>query len=41
MVVKGQGVNLTSDLHLTPMITMSGVVFLLRLYAFLTWTGAT
>jgi hypothetical protein len=38
VVVRGQGVNLTADLNLTPRISMCGVIFLLRLHALLTWT---
>jgi len=41
VVVRGLDVNLSTDLHLTPRIRMSGVIFLLRLYALLAWTGKT
>lgn len=41
MVVRGQGVNLTSVLNPTPRLRMSAVIFLLRLHALLAWTGAT
>jgi len=41
MVVRGLGVNLSTDLHLTPRIRMSGVIFLLSLYVLLAWTGTT
>ena len=40
-MVRGQGVNLTTDLYLKPRIRMSGVIFLLRLRALLAWTGTT
>ena len=33
--------KLTADLHLVPMLSMSGVIRLLQLYAFMTWTDTT
>jgi hypothetical protein len=33
--------KLTTDLHLVPMLRMSGAIPLLPLYAFMTWAGRT
>ena len=37
--LSGQGMNLTTHLHLVPRLGMRGAMPLLRLYAFMAWRG--
>jgi len=37
--IHGQGMKLTTHLHLVPRLSMSGAVPLLPIYAFIAWTG--